>query len=286
MAISPLTGGIDPVAGHGTFISGLVHQMCPDAVVLACRLYGGEGFISEWELLRSLRRLLLFHVMGLEGRKGCYPVDVLSLSLGYRHERPEDAAFDTPFRALLDRLRRTGVAVVVSSGNDGDPRPVYPAAFAPYLDRSTTPPRPIPPSTLDPADPPLLSVGALNPDGSTALFSNDGPWVTCRRPGAGLVSTFPTTLEGSRTRSTELAGTDRGERRGTMAPEGFGGGFGVWSGTSFAAPVLAGELAAVLLEQREGGRPAERGADPATLHTRCEETWAAITATTGLVPTT
>src|SRR5690606_13802947 len=31
MARAPLTGGLDPVAGHGTFISGLVHQLCPDA---------------------------------------------------------------------------------------------------------------------------------------------------------------------------------------------------------------------------------------------------------------
>ena len=35
-----------------------------------------------------------------------------------------------------------------------------------------------------------------------------------------------------------------------MDPDDFTGGFAAWSGTSFAAPVLAGELAGVLLESR------------------------------------
>ncbi|MPY93421.1 MAG: acetate--CoA ligase, partial [Acidimicrobiia bacterium] len=32
---------------------------------------------------------------------------------------------------------------------------------------------------------------------SVAYFSNDGPWVRCRRPGAALVSTMPTNFQGS-----------------------------------------------------------------------------------------
>src|SRR5690606_25341154 len=82
MSIAPLTGPLGPVAGHGTFISGIVFQQCPDALVLACRLYGGPGIIAEWDLLRSLRRLLVFHLAGVRGEKGCYPVDVLVLSCG------------------------------------------------------------------------------------------------------------------------------------------------------------------------------------------------------------
>ena len=34
--------------------------------------------------------------------------------------------------------------------------------------------------------------------------------------------------------------------RESIDPDDFSGGFGVWSGTSFAAPVLAGQLAAQL----------------------------------------
>ena len=141
----PLTGGLDPAAAHGTFIAGLVHQRCPDATVLSCRLYGGEGVIAEDDLLTGLRRLLLFHLLGLLGRPGYRSVDVVSLSLGYYHERPQDADFDGPFGALIDALRRHGVAVA-SAGNDSSTRPCYPAAFAPWL-TSWDPPTPQTPAT-------------------------------------------------------------------------------------------------------------------------------------------
>ena len=87
---------------------------------------------------------------------------------------------------------------------------------------------------------PLVSVGALNPDGSVALFSNGGDWVACHSPGAALVSTLPQVDSGSDPGST-WATTAPGERavaswRATVDPDSFTG-FGTWSGTSFAAPV-------------------------------------------------
>src|SRR5690606_36966719 len=111
-----------------------------------------------------------------------------------------------------------------------DLRPTYPAAFAPHLDHSTSPPSVLPPSTLSVHAPPLLSVGATKPNGTTALFSNDGAWVTCLRPGAGLVSTLPTVMHGSRGLPTELAGRRKGERPATIDPDDVAGGFGIWSG--------------------------------------------------------
>jgi len=80
-----------------------------------------------------------------------------------------------------------------------------------------------------------------------ALFSNDGPWVRFWRPGASLVSTMPTTFDGSDEPRNVVVG-DRGETRAGLDPDDFSAGFGVWSGTSFAAPVFAGELAGLLLE--------------------------------------
>ena len=93
-----------------------------------------------------------------------------------------------------------------------------------------------------------------HPDGTIALFSNDGPWVKYLRPGASLVSTFPDTYDGSG-EPTHRVLNRRGEVRSSFDPDDFISGFGVWSGTSFAAPVLAGEVAAALAHAyRDGER--------------------------------
>ena len=280
---SPLTGPLDPVAGHGTFIAGIVHQVSPDALILPVRVVDGSGVAAESEVIESLRRLARFHDRGLAGDDGYQPVDVVVLSMGYYHERPEDMQWDHPLRAVLGRLRDSGVAVVVAAGNDGETRPEFPAAFAPSVDR-----RSVPPTITDPGDtsvtrPPILTVGAQNPDGSTALFSNDGPWVTCLRPGAGLVSTIPITLDGPVTPSLRLKERHSDQYRSTIDPEGFQGGFATWSGTSFAAPVLAGEIARELLELRRAGARAtdDGGRVDRLVADRVQQIWSAITAATG-----
>jgi subtilisin family serine protease len=51
---------------------------------------------------------------------------------------------------------------------------------------------------------------------------------------------------------------ERGEYRAAPDPDDFSSGFGVWSGTSFSAPVFAGELAARLAERYAAGhRPSD-----------------------------
>jgi subtilisin family serine protease len=142
------------------------------------------------------------------------------------------------------------VSVVASAGNDATSRPSYPAAFAPVgglgTDRTTVP---------------LVAVGALNPDGTVALFSNDGEWVRFWRPGVSLISTMPTTFDGSAEATSVLVG-ERGEIRAGLDPDDFTAGFAVWSGTSFAAPVLAGQVAAGLLD-RMAAAPEGRAPDQA-----------------------
>ncbi|MCK9792613.1 S8 family serine peptidase [Isoptericola sp. 4D.3] len=255
---APLTGPLDPVAGHGTFIAGIVHQTCPDALLVPVRVLGGSGAAIESEVIESLRRLLRFHRRGLAGEAGYLPVDVVVLPMGYYHEQPEDLQWDHPLSEVLARLRDSGVAVVVAAGNDGETRPEFPAAFAPEVDRRAVPPRITAPRDTSAERPPILAVGAANPDGSTALFSNDGPWVTCVRPGAAVVSTVPTTLDGPSTPSLRTRERYADAVRSTIDPEGFQGGFATWSGTSFAAPVLAGEIARELLADRaRRARPAD-----------------------------
>jgi hypothetical protein len=191
--------------------------------------------------------------------------------MGYYHETPEDDALvDSTFKDLLTILGESGCAVVVSAGNDGIDRPQYPAAFAPWT-------KGVSPLPDDSSRVPVTSVGALNPNlDSVALFSNTGDWVTCYAPGAALLSTMPPFqggLEpGARTtaydwRREAIDPDNYGRRPEAALPPAKGpkpvGGFALWSGTSFAAPVQAGRIAQALLEGLKEAEEAGRSTDGA-----------------------
>ncbi|MEO7234726.1 MAG: S8/S53 family peptidase, partial [Lapillicoccus sp.] len=177
----PLGGGLDKDSGHGTFIAGIVRQVCPDAKVLAIRVMPSDGVVDEHQLTIALNQLLVRQAQGqLLGRPDEI-VDVMSLSLGYYHESPEDVLYTSALARTLEQLGRLGVCVVASAGNDSTTNPMFPAGLAPAGGHGARR-----------GAVPLVSVGALNPNGTVALFSNDGDWVSCRRPGAAVISTFPT----------------------------------------------------------------------------------------------
>ncbi|MFD2797380.1 S8 family serine peptidase [Promicromonospora vindobonensis] len=237
---------LDAYAGHGTFIAGVVHQVCPDAAIMPVRIFGGDGRVREWDLARTLEKLLEFHLRGVAGADGYWPVDVAVLSGGFYAERPEDDEdYDGVLRGRLRDLRRVGVLVVVSAGNDGSARPMFPAAWAPRVRRTPEGAVALSDSDLRPDYTPLLPVTGDNPDGTLADFSNDGPWVIAARPGARVLSSMPTTFDGA-----EVPRQSGDGLRRTVDPDNFSSGFGLWSGTSFAAPALAGELAKALLHGR------------------------------------
>jgi len=104
--------------------------------------------------------------------------------------------------------RETGreVLIVAAAGNFGDTLPCWPAAF-----------------------PGVVSVAALTPGLAGAPWSSSGPWVTCSTVGQGIYSTFVTGREDPQ---LDPAAT-------VFGPDAFA----VWSGTSFAAPQIAGALA-------------------------------------------
>jgi len=264
----PLEGVLDPYSGHGTFIAGLIRQKCPDANIMAIRVMDSCGAVAESELLYILKRLYTRQCLAQAANDARGIVDVISLSLGYYHELPEDWSFDAEILGPLQGLSACGVAIVVAAGNDSTSRPMFPAAFYP------NPAGPL--TSFDKDAVPLMSVGALNPDRTVALFSNAGHWVACHRPGAGLVSTFPVTFDGSEQPSILFYAQGDGWR-GTIDPDDFSAGFGVWSGTSFAAPVLAGELAQHLFSGECGPL------DPADRTTTIDRTWEAIARCTGVV---
>lgn len=234
----PLTGLLATHAGHGTFIAGLLRQTCPDAHISALRVMGGDGVVTEGELDVSVMAL------GIALAQQPGSVDALVLSLGYYCEAGDDVGYTAGLELLLVTLADRGVITFAAAGNDCSSRRSYPAAFA---DR---------PAFTAAGRLPLIAVAALNPDGSVALFSNDAPWVNGEAAGANVVSTAPIHASGAWTADTSLI-VD-GRRRGTIDPDRYLGGFATWSGTSFAAPVLAGRFLAALVADRCPRDPQQR----------------------------
>ena len=224
-----LLGALGSHVGHGTFIAGLLRQGCPAATVHAVAIMGADGVVAERTLIKGLT--------AVADRAEAEPewIQAAVLSLGYYSESVEDEQYNSSVKVQLLRLARAGVAVFCAAGNDATEQPSYPAAFA-----ATDP------FTTDRELVPLVSVAATNADGTLALFSNDGPWVTASAVGVGVVSTLPTDLDGSDQPVRLTRGPVGGRARGAIDPDGFRAGFASWNGTSFATPILAASYVAAL----------------------------------------
>jgi hypothetical protein len=148
--------------------------------------------------------------------------DVVNLSLG------SSTLYDQPslaVEAALDRIeeieREQGreVLVVAAAGNGGDTRPMWPAAFSR-----------------------VVSVAGLTADHRAAPWSSRGFWVDCSTVAEGISAPFVKGQE-----SYEF----------TADPDDFPeDAFALWSGTSFAAPQVAGKVAALMHERGVGARAA------------------------------
>jgi subtilisin family serine protease len=266
--VGALDGELDPYSGHGTFICGLIHQACPDADILAWRIVGSAGPIVESDLVDALSDIAELARRHRDGEDGGHPIDVLSLSMGYYHETPEDALFDPTMLDILTLLGECGTTVVCSAGNDATARPMFPAAFTPWKDGHG-------PVQPDATRVPVVSVGALNPNGTEAMFSNTGTWVRAYATGASVMSTIPAFQGGFE----PMARTDAYHRvRESADPDDFTSRFALWSGTSFAAPLLAGRIAAAVAPSLPGAGAAELGSDAVA------RSWMAVSSLTGLAP--
>jgi Subtilase family len=220
-----------------------------------------DDVVYEGDLLCALA-LLADRIAAAEDGGMAGMVDVVSLSLGYFDESAADVAHSSGLWQVIQVLLDLGVAVVAAAGNYSTSRRFYPAAFS-----------------LQPSPVPVISVGALNPNGSKALFSDGGRWVRAWAAGAAVVSSYPDDVNGSLTppvrvragRDGLASGDGPPDDREGLDPDDFRGGFAVWSGTSFAAPLIAAQIAAGLLEQA-----AEPGLDATGSQPAADRTIAAL----------
>ena len=189
---------LDPAAGHGMFIAGLIKQVCPSASLEVYRVLSGLGDGDEETIAACIEGLIAD--TAVDGA-------ILNLSFGgYVMDEPLYMA------KAVRAFQRAGGLVVASAGNDGTCRPSYPAAL-----------------------PDVISVGAFGPLGP-AGFSNWGPWVRACAPGVDLVSAFFKDFDGIG-REPGPDGSD---------PDKFNG-WATWSGTSFAAPIVAAAIAQTMV---------------------------------------
>lgn len=202
-----VSNDINSAYGHGTFIAGIIHQHAPDAEVVMMRVLRSDNVAYEGDVLVGLALLPK-------------DVDIVVLSLGYYSESVNAALYTSAMTMTIAALVKRGVQVVAAAGNDSTTRPFYPAAL----------------SRLEL----VRAVGALNPNGTRAWFSNQGAYVTDWKPGACVISTYPS-VAGSGGVTRQVKGDDF--IRETVDPDDYSNGFAMWSGTSFAAPMLAAELA-------------------------------------------
>lgn len=229
--MDPLVGRLSSHAGHGTFIAGIIRQIAPDATVLSLPVMHSDGYGRELAVAAALEKIL-----DRVAPPGSTPnpdlfVDVVLLAFGCYSETSSSLILEP----VLEQLASVGVAVVAAAGNDATTRESYPAAFS----RKDWPV-------------PVNGVGALNPNGTRAIFSNEAigepppDWVTQWERGVAIVSTFPQTFAGARSPALQSSGLD--PARESFDPDDFTAGFGLWHGTSFAAAVYAAKLAHALSE--------------------------------------
>jgi len=143
---------------------------------------------------------------------------VVNMSFGGYADEEMDA-----LSSAVRRVRKTGAVVVASAGNDATDRPLFPACL-----------------------PDVVAVAALDPYGPAA-YTNHGAWVDACAPGTDLVSAF-------------YAYNGKMELKpmpGSADPDHYEQ-WARWTGSSFAAPVVA---AALVRQMALAGGTAEDAVD-------------------------
>ena len=145
------SGTLDFEAGHGTFITGIIQQICPDAVVHIAGVLSSFGDGDVADVLAAFE-LALAQAGGF---------DIVVMSLGGYMSDDDGELFGAGIRRLLG-----GGLCIAAAGNQSTSRPYYPAALHD-----------------------VVGVGGLS-QADKAWFTNFGGWVDACAPAIDVVSTF------------------------------------------------------------------------------------------------
>ena len=139
------------VAGHGTFIAGLITLMAPDCQIMAIKAFSPTGESDEFTVAEGIKEAV------------DHDADVINLSCGTR----DDSKI---IRDAVTYARQHGVVLVAAVGNNStDKVPEYPASLTDGV----------------------LGVASIDLDDGCSSFSNYGWNVSVAAYGRGTVSAYP-----------------------------------------------------------------------------------------------
>jgi serine protease AprX len=209
------SGGDD--LGHGTLVAGIAaggstayRGVAPNARIVSLRVVNADGRSIASDVLEAAEWIYKNRVS-----KG---IGVVNLSIRSTHANP---AFYDPINVAVERLWRAGVVVVASAGNGGSERMLYAPASSPFV----------------------ITVGAVGLNGTVdPADDTNAPWSShgytaegfskpeLAAPGRSLIGPVPIGATLALTFPSRI-----------VAP-----GYMWMSGTSFAAPMVAGAAAQLL----------------------------------------
>lgn len=210
------------LAGHSTFVAGVVLQKAPDAVLGVRRaLSAYDGTALAWDVAWE---------MVLLSRS----VDVLNVSFVCH---TKDNQPPLVLQRALDRMDPDTV-VVSAAGNHGNTDPSKgPVAGASGTDpesasrQPSSPTAPMWPAAFER----VVSVGSHDAAGCRSHFSPNAPWVTVTAPGEQVHSLY--------LNNKVIFDPHDEEYPPPPPPADVFAGFASWAGTSFAAPAVSGAIA-------------------------------------------
>jgi hypothetical protein len=215
-------GRLDGIAGHGTFIAGLIAHLCPRAELTVVGLRNQEVDITG---LNPAEQAGLFETEAAIAHAMLEHADTDVVQCGFAFPTLDDYP-SLPFAVAMQVLTgpdapRAGVAVVAPAGNEESNRPYWPAAL-----------------------PDVIGVASTDRHGhERAWFSNWGEWCDCCTRGEDVYSTF-----------VYWDGPVEGEP--LTAAHDFDG-WARWDGTSFAAPKVSAAIACLVASGEEDLLPTE-----------------------------
>ncbi|MEV4349294.1 S8/S53 family peptidase [Actinoplanes sp. NPDC049596] len=212
-------GYLDYQAGHGTFVAGIVQRVAPTAQVRVYRAADTDGLADETAIADALQQAFD------EGAR------IINLSLGMTTENDEPPpVLETTLKRITNDYSDKEVVIIAAAGNFGDRTRCWPAA-SPAVHAVG--------ALIETEDVENLASARRTGRFETADWSSQGDHIKFWTVGEGVRSTFVTGNESP----------DFDDEPEVFPPNAWA----LWSGTSFAAPQIAGAVAR--LQQERGMTP-------------------------------